>query len=477
MAERRRGISARSRILIWIMVPVTVAVALLVGITGRVLWARIDVAARAELAHEAEKFRDFASGLDPDTGQRFEDVRHLLAGFVSRNLAEDEESFFSIVDGRPDRRSIGEPPARLDLDEEFVARAAEATVPVQGGVSIDGIRARYAVLPVTAEGEGQLGSLVVVEFLNPAEQEVWAIVRTLAAVGLVAVVVAGLTGWLVAGRVLAPIRTVRRTAEQIRESDLTRRIAVTGNDDVAELARTFNRMLDRIEGAFAAQNRFLEDAGHELRTPITIVRGHLEVMGEDPAERAQTIDLVVSELARMGRIIDELMMLARAERPDFLHLRPVDLTELGAEALAKMRAMAPRHWAIDEVADRTIRADGQRLTQALMQLASNAVGHTAESDRISVGTAVANGRVRIWVSDTGAGIDPDIEERLFERFVRGRSDGERIGAGLGLEIVATIAAAHGGRVDVDSEPGRGSTFTLDIPLVPTSDGGGGDSDP
>src|SRR5699024_2840987 len=275
-------------------------------------------------------------------------------------------------------------------------------------------------------------------------------------VGLVAVVIAGFTEWLVAGRVLAPIRTVRKTAEQIRDSDLTRRIEVTGHDDVADLARTFNHMLDRIEEAFAAQNRFLEDAGHELRTPITIVRGHLEVMDDDPVERAQTIDLVVSELTRMGRIIDDLMMLARAERPDFLEMRPVDLTELGVDALAKMKAMAPRRWAIDEVADAVVWADGQRLTQALVQLASNAVEHTGPEDRISVGTAVADRRIRIWVSDTGSGIAPEFQQRVFERFVRGRSGHGRLGAGLGLEIVASIATAHGGRVELDSELGRGS---------------------
>lgn len=478
MTERRRGISARSRILIWIMVPVTVAVAILVGITGRVLWARIESAARAELAHEGEKFRDFASGLDPQTGERFGDVRQLLASFVSRNLAEDEETFFSIVDGRPDRRSIGEPPARLDLDEAFVARAAAAVTPVEGQISTSGGRALYAVFPVTSgDGGGQLGSVVVVEFLRPAEQEVWAILRTLTVVGLVAVVVAGFTGWLVAGRVLAPIRTVRKTAEQIRDSDLTRRIEVTGNDDVADLARTFNRMLDRIEEAFRAQNRFLEDAGHELRTPITIVRGHLEVMDDDPLERAQTIDLVVSELTRMSRIIDDLMMLARAERPDFLERREVDLTELGVDALAKMKAMAPRRWALDEVADATVWADGQRLTQALVQLASNAVDHTGPDDRIGLGTAVVDDRVRIWVSDSGVGIPPEMQQQVFERFVRGRSGRDRTGAGLGLEIVVTIAAAHGGRVELDSEPGRGSTFTLDIPLVTGPRAGAEDSAP
>lgn len=465
MTERGRGISARSRILLWIMIPVTIAVAVLVGITGRVLSARADATARTELVHEGEKLREFAGGIDPATGRGFSDVRELLSGFVSRNLAESDETFFSIVDGRPDRRSAGSPPGRLDLDEAVVARAASAMKPIAGRTSSGGVDTRWAAYPVSVSGDARRGALVVVEFMGPAHDEVWSVVRTLAVVGLVSVAIAGLAGWVVAGRVLEPIRTLRRTAERVSESDLTTRIDVAGRDDVAELAVTFNRMLDRIEHAFSSQKRFLEDAGHELRTPITIVRGHLEVMGDDPAEAAQTIELVVSELGRMSRIIDDLMLLARAEGPDFLHPGPVDLTELVVDVLAKTKAIAPRRWVIDEVGEATVRADGQRLTQALVQLAANAVDHTDEGDRISVGSAVVGDRVRLWVSDTGDGIAPDLRDRVFERFVRGPGGRDRSGAGLGLEIVATIAAAHGGRVELESELGRGSTFTLDLPMV------------
>lgn len=464
MSERRRSISARSRVLIWIMVPVSVAVAVVVGITGRVLSARVDTTAKAELAHEGDNLRAFAEGRDPLTGERFTGVDQLLARFVSSNLAESDEAFFSIVNGQPDRRSAGRPPARLDLDSPFVTGAAAAQEPSAGRVSTSGGPAHYAVFPVTVASDQQRGALVVAEFTGPAEAEVWAIVRTLAVVGLVAVAVAGLAGWLVAGRVLAPIRTVRKTAERIGEADLTSRIEVVGHDDVAALAGTFNHMLDRIEQAFTAQHRFLEDAGHELRTPITIVRGQLEVMGDDPVERAQTIEVVVSELTRMSRIIDDLMMLARAERPDFLLLGPVDLAELTVDALAKTKAMASRRWAIDEVADATMWADGQRLTQALVQLASNAVDHTDDDDRIGFGSAVCDDRVRLWVADTGDGIDSELQAQVFERFVRGEGQ-DRPGSGLGLAIVASIATGHGGRVLLHSETGEGSTFTLDVPLV------------
>ena len=145
---------------------------------------------------------------------------------------------------------------------------------------------------------------MVLEFREAERREVGNAVEVLTVVGFGALAVAGLASWLVAGKVLAPIRLVRQTAERIGECDLARRISVGGNDDVAHLASTFNRMLDRLEAAFGAQRRFLDDAGHELRTPITVIRGHLELMVDDPVDRRETLALVTDELDRMGRIVE-----------------------------------------------------------------------------------------------------------------------------------------------------------------------------
>ncbi len=145
-------------------------------------------------------------------------------------------------------------------------------------------RVRYAAIPVQVGGE--VGQFVVAVFYDPHREEVVASVQVLAIAGLAALALAGGAGWFVAGRVLAPIRLVRQTAEAISDSsDLTRRLDVTGNDDVAALAATFNHMLDRLDRAFAAQRTFADDAGHELRTPITVIRGHLELMGDDPDDQ------------------------------------------------------------------------------------------------------------------------------------------------------------------------------------------------
>jgi len=323
----------------------------------------------------------------------------------------------------------------------------------------------YAVIPVRVPGENK-GVLVVVEFRDQLRSEADHVVRILAAVAALSLLLAGVAGWAVAGRVLAPVRGMRRTAEAITESDLTGRIVVTGNDDIAALARTFNTMLDRLQSAFTAQRQFIDDAGHELRTPITVVRGHLELMGEDPEDQRATVALVVDELDRMRRIVDDLLLLAKAERPDFLTPGAVELADLTVGVVSKAGPMAERLWRVDAVAEQVIHADGQRLTQALMQLASNAVRHTVGGDEIGVGSAVHGDRVRLWVRDTGEGIAPGDQLRIFDRFARGPA-GRRgtEGAGLGLAIVRRIAEAHGGSVVLDSDLGRGATFTIDLPLV------------
>jgi signal transduction histidine kinase len=195
-------------------------------------------------------------------------------------------------------------------------------------------------------------------------------------------------------------------------------------------------------------------------------------LDDDPEERQKTAALVMDELDRMSRMVNDLLVLARAEQPDFLDLEVVDVKALTEEVHAKARALAPRRWEIERVGHGRVVADRQRLTQAIVQLAQNAAGHTAEGDLVAIGSAISDSEVRFWVRDTGPGIRQEEQQRIFERFARG-ADGRRTeGAGLGLAIVSAIAGAHGGRAEVHSGPGQGATFTIHIPVdQPVAEGG------
>jgi two-component system OmpR family sensor kinase len=348
---------------------------------------------------------------------------------------------------------------QLNLDAQS-ARWARLERAERGDVETPTETVRYLAVPVRPRG-----AFVVAASLSAERANVNEAVRLAALVLLSVLLIASALAWAVAGRVLAPLRVLDETARSISATDLTRRIPVSGDDEIAELARTFNAMVERLERAFASQRAFVSDASHELRTPITIVRGHLELLGDDPAERRETIALVMDELDRMSRFVDDLLLLAKAERHDFLHVEEVELGALTDELLEKATGLGPRSWSLEARGEARLRGDRQRLTQAVMGLAQNAVQHSAAGDPVWIGTGIDGDEAALWVRDSGPGISREDQGRVFERFARASGSRRRSeGAGLGLAIVRAIAEAHGGRVELASRPGAGSTFTVIVPL-------------
>jgi len=459
-------LSARARIVGWMLLVVGLALSVSIAATWTILWVRLNDRVNAELANETDKLRKYTAEVQARGGRAPDDVSRFLADYLAINAPDRWETFFTIVDGAPDKITAVTPPARLDADEALVRRLAAADRPrTDWGESAAGT-VRYAVIPVRVAGDPRQAHLVVAIFYDRERAEIVDAVGALALTAALALVLAGTAGWLVAGRVLAPVRLVRQTAERISDSaDLTRRLEVVGDDDVAALAATFNHMLDRLERAFAVQRDFVDDAGHELRTPITVIRGHLELMGDDPDDRVQTLALVIDELDRMNRIVDDLLTLAKSEQPGFLSIEEVELADLTVSVVAKARALGDRRWRVEDMAEARVAADRHRLTQALMQLAANAVRHTGADDVIAVGSAVRGREVELWVSDSGPGVPPADRERIFGRFVRGGPRaGSQDGAGLGLAIVRSIARAHGGDVRVDDAAIGGARFVITIPM-------------
>jgi two-component system OmpR family sensor kinase len=422
------------------------------------------------LTQEASEFRRLVGGRNPGTGERFgSDVAAIFDTYLRRNVPGDEEVLLTF-DGARAYKSSGERDYPIDELRPLYRRWTSLRGSEQGETDTSAGAVRYLAVPIVLDGSTR-GTFVVLEFTRDERDEVIAGIRVVLLVSLAVLLLASLAAWLAAGRVLAPLRELQTTALAITETDLTRRIDVQGDDELADLGRAFNAMLDRLEAAFASQRAFIDDASHELRTPITIVRGHLELMGDDPGERRETVALVMDELDRMSRFVDDLLLLARAERGDFLAPEPLDLAELVSELEAKAHGLGDRDWRLERPRGAvTLVADRQRLTQAAMNLASNAVQHTGRGDRITIGAATESGVARLWVADSGPGVTRADQQRIFARFARGGAGPRRSdGAGLGLAIVRAIAEAHGGTVELQSTPGHGSTFTVVIPLRPPSE--------
>ena len=472
--ERARGRRViwgiRARILFWYVAIMAAAIVAAVVVVRQVLIAQIDARIEDNLAQEADELRRLASGRDPRTGTPFGGrADRIFEVFLQRNVPGRNETFVTFVDGRPFRRTFAQPPYRLDRDPELFVRWRRLSDTDRGQVETPAGRVEYLAVPLKVRGETR-GVFVAAIFRNFELAETRPAVWGAAGVGLATLLVGSLLAWRVAEGVLRPVRDVTATAGGITAGDLTRRIRVTGRDEISLLANTFNDMLDKLEEAFETQRRFVDDAGHELRTPITVIRGHLELLEEDPEERRRTLALVMDELERMQRIVNDLLVLANAERPDFLDLAPVNLSELTRGVFAKAQALGSREWGLERVGRGIIEGDRQRITQAVMQLAQNAVQHTPERGDIAIGSELRNGRARLWVKDSGEGIPPGELDQIFHRFSRRGNRRSSEGAGLGLAIVRAIAEAHHGRVDVQSRPGQGSTFTVSIPADQPTEG-------
>lgn len=463
-------ISARVRIMLWLLVVMAVALGAVAVTVRSILQRDVDHRISQLLTQETGEFANFVpQGVDPDTGGRFDTVEKLLRIYLQRQYADPDEELLGMT-GEPGTKP-GVIRQRRELPQDIALWPdGDAYTKIYASKDSFGTldrpqgEVRWAKVVIGPSAGEQPGAFVVA--FHPereravADKTFW----TLLALSGVALLMTTGIGWAVAGRILAPVRLVRTTAAELTEQDLTRRIPVEGRDDIAALAETFNAMLDRLERAFAAQRVFVDDAGHELRTPITIVRGHLELMGDDPADREETVRLVTDELDRMSRIVEDLLLLAGAERPDFVRPEPVQLAELTADVFVKVRTLGDREWQLDGVADLEVRLDEQRMTQAMVQLAQNAVQHTGPGQRIRIGSRAEADRVELYVADHGPGIPPEDAEVIFERFRRGTSRrGTRTsGAGLGLAIVKAIAEGHHGRVELRRTEGGGATFVLTL---------------
>ncbi|AFY44326.1 cell wall metabolism sensor histidine kinase WalK [Nostoc sp. PCC 7107] len=401
-----------------------------------------------------------------------EELKDFFDAFLVNQIPEDDTFLIALTEEKFYKSSPRGRPKELSRDSSLMRYWSKLTQPEEGerrlpGSSVENII--YLAQPVKIQGE-IIGVFVIAHTTAGEHGEVVEAIRVIIPVSAGILVLALVLAWFASGKILAPLRLLTQTVRNISESDLNQRLSIPGEGELAELAATFNEMMDRLQAAFISQRDFINDAGHELRTPITIIRGHLELMGDDPQEIQETLALVMDELERMNRFVNDLSLLAKAERPDFLYLETVDISALTEELFVKVQALGDRNWQLKTTAKGRIVADRQRLTQAVMNLVQNATQHTKTTDTITLGSAINRGKLRFWVSDTGEGIAQVDQQRIFQRFARAANSRRRSeGAGLGLSIVQVIVEAHGGQVTLESKLGTGATFTITLPLETPQD--------
>ncbi len=347
-------------------------------------------------------------------------------------------------------------------------------------------RWRTRVVPL-ADG----GSLALAVPLSDVDETVTRLLAIDALVGLAALLAAAaLARWLVR-RSLRPLVQVESTAHAIAAGDLGRRVPVQAErTEVGSLSASFNAMVDRFQSAYEAQQRsegqarasedrmrrFVADASHELRTPLTSIRGFAEVYRQGAVPGGADLDRVMSriedEAARMGLLVEDLLLLARLDQQRPLQRTPVDVAAVAADVVHDARAVAPDS-PVELVAEPDVPpvvGDEARLRQVVGNLVANAVAHTPPGTPVEVRVDRAGDDVRVQVRDEGPGMAPEVQARVFERFYRADASRTRAGAttsgsGLGLSIVAALVAEHGGTVAVDSQVGSGTTFTVVLPAA------------
>lgn len=344
-----------------------------------------------------------------------------------------------------------------------------------GTVVLGDVRLRVLSVPVVVVPTGEsVGYLQIASPLDTVEQARRMLLLVLIGGGATAIAIAAVVGWATAGTALRPLERVTETAMRIsRADDLSSRIPLTGPPagEVGRLTTAFNETMERLERIFEVQRRFLADVSHELRTPLTIIRGNVDLVRRMGRLDDESLEAVTSEVDRMTRMVQDLVVLARAESGTLpLADEVVELDTLMLEVYKEAKVLARDSVGVrlGQEDQARVRGDRDRLKQVLLNLIANAVAHTPAGGEVRLGLDCDKEWARLTVADTGAGIPEEELPHIFERFYRSdparkRSGGS--GAGLGLSIAHWIVRSHGGRMEVVSREGEGSTFSVYLPLM------------
>lgn len=335
---------------------------------------------------------------------------------------------------------------------------------------------RVLTIPLKLK-DHKLATLQIASKMNVVDAAQKALTEILAIIWIVAVMFSGMAVWITIGQTLKPLGAITETVEQInRADDLSRRIPYSGpqDDEIGSLVRSFNQTLERLEILFTSQQRLLADVSHELRTPLTVIKGNVDLMRRMKSLDPESLASIDQEAGRLTRLVGGLLLLAQAESGKLaLITSKIELDLLITEVFQEMSVLAAGkvHLHLNEIDQVYVNGDRDRLKQVFINLTANAIQYTPQGGDVYLSLEQIKDQARVIVRDTGPGIPAEDLPHIFERFYRAeksRTRGESTGFGLGLSIVNWIIEKHGGRIEVVSHDGKGTTFAVWLPLFGNS---------
>jgi signal transduction histidine kinase len=357
-------------------------------------------------------------------------------------------------------------------DKPFDRDALRIDHPVYRDTSTDGSRIRVLSIPLKRD-DHLIAVLQVASSLEVVEIARSNLTDVLSIIWIVAVLFSGMAVWFTLGQTLKPLEAITETVEQInRADDLSRRIPYQGteSDEIGDLVSSFNQTLERLEGLFTSQQRLLADVSHELRTPLTVIKGNADLMRRMKSLDEESLTSIDQEAGRLTRLVGGLLLLAQAESGKLaLNMKRVELDLLVTEVFQEMSILAGSKVRVrlNEIDQVYVNGDRDRLKQVFINLVANAIQYTPPGGEVFLSLEKIGEQARVICRDTGPGIPAEDLPHIFERFYRAeksRTRGRTSGFGLGLSIANWIVERHGGRIEVDSQEGKGTTFAIWLPL-------------
>lgn len=481
--------SVRVRLTLWYSLVLAFVLVLLAVFTYFLYWRSISQRTDAALVELADAFvTTFNAELKDETGpDAVKNAAHVA--FVEHRFRDTVIAIFDpanqVLLSSLELPNIGASREHITQDlfsssalQSLVAEVASRPSAL-GYVSADrgGFRAFARPLPVN----GQTFTVVVLQALHPQQEMMEDIRDTFLWAIPIALLLAGIGGYFLARKSLAPVAAMASQARRMGAENLRDRLEVANQrDELGQLALSFNQLLERLEKSFELQRRFVADASHELRTPVAILRGETEVTlskpDRPPAEYRETLAILRDESQRLAHIVEDLFTLTRADAGQYpLTLRELYLDELASDVLRHARSLAiARNITLSSCIepDLSLQADESLLRRMLLNLLDNAIKYTPSGGIVSLCCKKVDRQYVVSVTDNGPGIPAEIQPRIFERFfradkTRSRSEGDTGGAGLGLSIARWIAEAHHGRLELTRSDSSGSTFTAYLPADPS----------